>query len=58
MKKVTSAYGVSLWRFLRSGRLNFSILLRYDVGDGTRVKFWKHVWCGDCILKEAFPDLY
>ena len=26
-KKVTSAYGVSLWRFIRSGWLNFSKLL-------------------------------
>ena len=34
MKKVTSAYGV-----VRSGWLNFSKLLQYDVGDGTRVKF-------------------
>ena len=38
--------------------MNFSKLLKYDVGDGTRVKFWKHVWCGDCSLKEAFPELY
>ena len=53
-----SGYGVSLWRLIRSGWLNFSKLLRYDVGDGTRVKFWKHVWCGDCTLKEAFLDLY
>ena len=28
------------------------------MSDGTRVKFWKHVWCGDCTLKEAFPELY
>ena len=38
-KKVTSVYGVSLWRFIRSGRLNFSKLLQYNVDDGTRVKF-------------------
>ena len=57
-KKVASAYGVSLRRFIRSGWLNFSKLLQYDLGDGTRVKFWKHVWCGDCTLKEAFPELY
>ena len=45
-KKVTSAYGVSLWRFIRSGWLNFSKLILYDVGNGTRVKFWKQyvVW--------------
>ena len=41
---MTSPYGVSLWRYIRSGWLNFSKLLVYDVGDGTRVKFWKHVW--------------
>ena len=52
-KKVSSAYGVSLWRFIRSGWLNFSKLLRYDVGE-----FWKHVWCGDCTLQEAFLELY
>ena len=55
---MTSPYGVSLWRYIRSGWLNFSKFLVYDVGDGTRVKFWKHVWCGDCTLQEAFPKLY
>ena len=38
--------------------MSFSKLLLYDVGDGTRVKFWKHVWCGDRTLQEAFPELY
>ena len=57
-KKVTSPYGVSLWRYIRCGWLNFSKLLIYDVGDGIRVKFWKHVWCGDCTLQEVFPELY
>ena len=30
----------------------------YDEGDGTRVKFWKHVWCGDGTFQEAFPEIY
>ena len=51
-------YGVSLWNFIRSGWLNFSELLQYEVGDGTRVKFLKHVWCGDCTLKEDFLELH
>ena len=38
--------------------MNFSKCIQYDVGDGTRVKFWDDVWCGDCPLKEAFLDLY
>ena len=57
-KMVTSPCGVNLWRFIRSGWLNFSKLLVYDVGDGTRVKFWKHVWCGDCTFQKAFLELY
>ena len=55
---MTSAHGVSLWKFITSGWLIFSKLLQYDMGNGIRVKFWKHVWCGDCTLKEAFPELY
>ena len=57
-KEMTSPYEVNLWRYIRSGWLNFSKLLVYNVGDGTRVKFWKHVWCGDCTLQEAFPEFY
>ena len=44
-KHVSSAYGVSLWKFIRADWLNFSKLLRNDVGVGTRVIFQKHVWC-------------
>ena len=35
-KKVSNVYGVNLWRYIRSGWLNFSKLLLYDVGDGGR----------------------
>ena len=55
---MTNAYGVNLWRHIKSGWMSFSKLHLYDVRDGTRVKFWKHVWCGDCTLQEAFPELY
>ena len=51
-------YGVSVWKSIRSGWLDFSKFLQFDVGDGTRVKFWEDVWCRDCFLKEAFPELY
>ena len=55
---MTSAYSAGLWRFIRSDWLNFSKVLRHDMSDGTRVKSWKHVWCGDCSLKKAFPKFY
>ena len=47
-----------MWNFIRSGWLNFSKFLCYDVGDGTQVKFWDDKWCRDCPLNESFPDLY
>jgi hypothetical protein len=28
------------------------------VGDGARTKFWHDLWCGDRVLKEAFPILF
>ncbi|XP_030958853.1 uncharacterized protein LOC115980776 [Quercus lobata] len=57
-KSVSEAYGVCLWKFIRSGWGNFSKFIRYEVGDGTRVKFWDDVWYRDRPLKEAFLDLY
>ena len=57
-KLVSRTNGVSVWKSIRSGWLDFSKFLRCDVGDDTRVKFWEDVWCRDCSLKEAFPELY
>ena len=55
---VRNLYGVSVWKSIRSGWLEFSKFLRFDVDDGTRVKFWKHEWCKNCSLKVAFRELY
>ena len=38
-KLMSGTYGVCVWKTIRSGWLAFSKFLRYDVGDGTRVKF-------------------
>ena len=57
-KPVSRIYGVSVWKSIRSGWMNFFKFLRFDVGDGTRVKFWEDEWCRDCALKVAFLELY
>jgi hypothetical protein len=36
----------------------FARHLHFEVGDGSKTKFWDDVWCGSCSLKHAFPDLY
>ena len=57
-KPVLGTYGVSVWKSIRSGWLDFSKFLQFDVGDGTRIKILEDVWCRDCSLKEVFPELY
>ena len=31
---------------------------QFQIGDGTRVKFWHDVWCGDNPLSMCFPNLF
>ena len=31
---------------------------RYDVGDGTRVRFWHDLWQGETTLKDRYPTLF
>jgi hypothetical protein len=57
-KMSTGTYGVGLWKFIRSGWNKFSQMLKYEVGDGTRIRFWDDVWCIDSPLKSAYPELY
>uniref|UniRef100_A0A2N9G796 Reverse transcriptase zinc-binding domain-containing protein n=1 Tax=Fagus sylvatica TaxID=28930 RepID=A0A2N9G796_FAGSY len=57
-KVPTGAYGVGLWKYIHNGWDNFSRLLKFEVGDGSRIRFWDDVWCMDGTLKDAFPDLY
>ena len=57
-KVPTRAYGVGLWKYIRRGWDKFSRLLKFEVGDGSRIRFWDDVWCMAGTLKDAFPDLY
>jgi hypothetical protein len=36
----------------------FKSFTRLVVGDGTRISFWHDLWCGDTVLKVAFPGLF
>jgi hypothetical protein len=52
------AFGVGLWKNIRKGWDAFSGFVRFEVGDRVRTKFWHDLWCGNTILKEAFPVLF
>ena len=55
---VRQLYGVSLWKYIRRvwGQLSWHV--KFDVGSGTRLKFWHDLWCGEAVLQETFPKLY
>jgi len=57
-REPVGAFGVGLWKNIRKGWETFSSFIRFEVGDGGRTKFWHDLWCGDMILKEAFPVLF
>jgi hypothetical protein len=51
-------YGVGLWKNIRKDWVHFARFLRFEVGDGTQIKFWTDPWCEIGPLKEAYPELY
>lgn len=56
--EVRSSHGCSLWKSIRSLREQLSKLVRYEVGDVKRIRFWHDIWCMDVVLKEWFPYLF
>ena len=57
-KGVRDRYGVGVWKAIRNGWESFRSHSRFIVGDDTRVKFWKDLWCENQSLEEAFPTLF
>ena len=46
------------WLSLESYCTDFSRYTRLVVGDGTRIRFWEGLWCGDQLLCSKFLGLF
>ena len=57
-REVTGPYVSGLWKHIRKGWGSFAHHLHFEVGNGSKTKFWDAVWCGSCSLRTAFLDLY
>jgi hypothetical protein len=55
---VTGSYGVSVWKFIRRGWDNVAKYLRFEVSEGSHIRFWHDLWCGNMPLKLCYPALY
>jgi hypothetical protein len=49
---------VGRWKCLKRGWEYFSKYMRYEVGNGSKVRFWHGLWCGEQALKFSFPKLF
>ena len=55
---VASPYVVSLWKNISQGWPSLSCYILYEIGDGSRVKFWYDRWCGETPLAVSYPELF
>lgn len=46
------------WKNIRRGWSDFSRFVRFEVVDGSRIRFWYDMWFGEMNLKEAFQVLF
>ena len=54
----TGLYRVGLWKNIKRVWRMFYSHARFELEDGSRIRFRDDVWCGELTLAEAFPDLY
>ena len=52
--ELSNAFGVGLWKNIRSDLGNFSCHIRFELGDESKIRFWSDQWWEDVALKEAF----
>jgi len=55
---VFGSLGVGVWKNIRKGLGDFPKFVRLKVRDGSKIKFWHNVWCGDQTLKAVSPFLF
>ncbi|WVZ95111.1 hypothetical protein U9M48_040913 [Paspalum notatum var. saurae] len=55
----TKKPGIShFWAGLMEVKQTFLNLGSFVIGDGTQVRFWEDIWCGNCPLKFSYPSLF
>ena len=51
-------FGTSLWKEIRKDWVTLYDNARFLIGDGSRVSFWKDIWCEEETLCMSFHTLF
>ena len=55
---VSGPYDVGLWKNISQGLPSFSHYILFEIGDGSRVKFWQDCRYGESPFAVCFPKLF
>lgn len=55
---VSESYGSGVWKGIRRGWELFERHISFDIGDGSKIRFWKDRWSGELELWRLFPSLF
>ena len=58
LQRLRDRYGVGVWKAIKNDWENIRTHSGFIVGDDTRVKFWKDLWCENQSLEDVFPNLF
>jgi hypothetical protein len=56
-KQVEGSFGVGVWKHIRRGWESFLKFIKFEVGDGSHIRFWHDFWCGgrpDHLIRAGF----
>jgi hypothetical protein len=56
LKEALGTYGVGVQKHIRRGWDTFSKFVWFEVGMGSKVRFWHDIWCDDRPLEQVFPS--
>ena len=51
-------FGIGLWKEIRKDWGTLHDNAKFQIGDGSRVSFWKDLWCGEEVLCRSFPTSF
>ena len=56
--KANEAFGIGLWKEILKESDWCWENMAFNVGKGTKIRFWTDLWCGCTMLSQRFPHLH